>query len=189
MDRASHVLLLLLITGSGCSKHTDPCAQLDRQGPPGAPITLEPIATEQTGAARVPGAPAGCVARFFVRVARAACPSAATTPTDVYKGQLAAGAPPGATCGLSCMGKGDFASFGLVMPDPGFRGDVTCEIPDGGTMTFTVGDPEAGFSDSAGARWLSRIGGDGYALDMCTGTTYVTANACPEGEPTRRAGG
>jgi hypothetical protein len=77
------------------------------------------------------------------------------------------------------------AHAGLALPDPAWRRDVTCDVANGGTMTIHVVDAAAGFFDSAGATWLARIGGDAYAVDLCTVTTYVTASACPAGEPAR----
>lgn len=182
-SRPCRILLpLVLAVGGGCAKH-------EATTPPSGPERLDPVATEGSALADVPGAPEGCVARLFVRAARSSCPASEQQPTDVSEGQVGDGAPPGTRCWLSCMGGDDWAMWGLSVSEPGFRGSMTCQVAGGGQMTFNVVDPSHGFSPSAGAAWLTHIGGDAYAMDMRSGRTIITANACPAGQPSRARGG
>ncbi len=173
--RIAAFLLLALVA---CAKQVPPEA-------PDAPEKLLPIATERTASASVPGPPEGCVAKFFVRAERAACPAPENPPTGAFPGEVSEGAPEGTTCWLSCRSDHGWATWAMAVPEAGFRGRLTCRVEGGAQMTFDVVDPSQGFSRSAAATWLTQIGGDGYAMDMRSGRTFITAKACPAGQPSR----
>ncbi len=149
--------------------------------PPGA-VLLQPVATARTSSATVPGPPAGCVAKFFVRVPKSACPD--DTDPWLIRGEVS-GAAAGATCHLSCSSREKHAQWAMFVPTPGFRGDLTCVVEGVEPFTFVVGDPASGFSDAAGATWLSSFGGDSYLWDMRADIEYITAKGCPSGQPSR----
>ena len=183
--------LIFAMLGHGCAKHADPCTDIDplRSGPPGAHRRLVPEATELAGSARVPGAPGTCVAKFFVRGTRESCPAHPGPSAGNVTGVATSTVPAaGTTCWLSCDRDEESATWALSVPIPTFRGEVTCTVEGGGKMQFEVVDPAAGFSASSGAAWLTQIGGDGYAIDYCTGKSYVIEMACPLGQPTRGTG-